>query len=276
MAGKFMTVKPSVCIPTMHRSNNQIIFKHNSKLLSFPLSGLHYDAGSSRVFHTTRQNTTSASLHCRSTKAENLAETSSFGFLTGGDFGVRKQFFLNLQAEWFNSMLFPLELMKYALSAISKSVLLGFVSLLHLKSLKTEPMNVYFNDLISVDDIILEFQDIISILHGKSEYKNFRAKLPIGVFLYGPPGTGKGTLAHAMAREANVPFFCISACYIRTGDVRIKSLFDEARRCSPSIIFIDYVDEIASQRENCDSDPNLVEFLFFHDIIASHRDGEVQ
>ncbi|PWA35379.1 ATPase, AAA-type, core, P-loop containing nucleoside triphosphate hydrolase [Artemisia annua] len=78
-------------------------------------------------------------------------------------------------------------------------------------------------------------------------------------FLYGPPGTGKATLAHAMAREANVPFFCISACYIRTGDVRIKSLFDEARRRSPSIVFIDYVDEIASQRENCDSDCNLVE-----------------
>ncbi|GKE32618.1 ATPase, AAA-type, core, P-loop containing nucleoside triphosphate hydrolase [Tanacetum coccineum] len=120
-------------------------------------------------------------------------------------------------------------------------------------------MNVSFNELLGVDDIIHEFQDIISILHGKSEHKNFRSKLPIGVFLYGPPGTGKCTLAHAMAREANVPFFCLSACYIRRGDVRIKSLFYEARRCSPSIVFIDDVDEIASKRENYDSDPNLVE-----------------
>ncbi|GKC53503.1 ATPase, AAA-type, core, P-loop containing nucleoside triphosphate hydrolase, partial [Tanacetum coccineum] len=193
MAGKFMTVKPSVCIPTLRGPNNQINFKQNSKLLSFLLCGLHHNAGSCR------QNTTSASLHCRSTKAENLAETSSFG----GDFGVRKQFFLNLQAEWFNCMLFPLELMKYALPAISKSVFLGFVSLLHLTSHKIEPMNVSFNELLGVDDIIHEFQDIISILHGKSEHRNFRSKLPIGVFLYGPPGTGKCTLAHAMARESN-------------------------------------------------------------------------
>ncbi|GKC43942.1 ATPase, AAA-type, core, P-loop containing nucleoside triphosphate hydrolase, partial [Tanacetum coccineum] len=124
----------------------------------------------------------------------------------GGDFGVRKQFFLNLQADWFNCMLFPLELLKHSLAA-----------LLHLKSHKTEPMNVSFNELLGVDDIVLEFQDIISILHEKSEYKNFRAKLPIGVFLYGPPGTGKGTLAHAMAREANVPFFCIPACKYSKG-----------------------------------------------------------
>ncbi|GJV16759.1 ATPase, AAA-type, core, P-loop containing nucleoside triphosphate hydrolase [Tanacetum coccineum] len=64
-------------------------------------------------------------------------------------------------------------------------------------------MNVSFNELLGVDDIIHEFQDIISILHGKSEHRNFRSKLPIGVFLYGPPGTGKCTLAHAMARESN-------------------------------------------------------------------------
>ncbi|GJS54548.1 hypothetical protein Tco_0627910 [Tanacetum coccineum] len=171
MAGRFMPVNPSVCMPTLSRSNNQINFKQNSRLLSFSLSGLHHNAGSIRLLHTTLQNTTTTSFHCRSTKAENLAETSSFG----GDFGVRKQFFLNLQADRFNCMLFPLELLKRSLAA-----------LLHLKSHKTEPMNVSFNELLGVDDIVLEFQDIISILHEKSEYKNFRAKLPIGVFLYGP------------------------------------------------------------------------------------------
>nr|GEU71373.1 ATPase, AAA-type, core, P-loop containing nucleoside triphosphate hydrolase [Tanacetum cinerariifolium] len=114
---------------------------------------------------------------------------------------------------------------------------LGFVSLLHLISHKTEPINVSFNELLGVDDIIHEFQDIISILHGKSEHKNFRSKLPIGVFLYGPPGTGKCTLAHAMAREANVPFFCLSACYIRRGDTRLQ-LQTEMEKCNKDGIMV--------------------------------------
>nr|GEV04208.1 ATPase, AAA-type, core, P-loop containing nucleoside triphosphate hydrolase [Tanacetum cinerariifolium] len=215
MAGTFMPVNPSVCMPTLSRSNNQINFK-NSRLLFFSLSGLHHNAGSIRLLHTPGKILQQPASIVDPQKLKILQRLVHLGVIL--EYG--NNFFLNLQAEWFNCMLFPLELMNNALSALSKSVLLGFVSILHLKSHKTKPMNVSFNELLGVDDIVLEFQDIISILHEKSEYKNFRAKLPIGVFL---------------------------------------PELEKARRCSPSIVFIDYVDVIASQRENCDSDPNLVE-----------------
>ena len=74
--------------------------------------------------------------------------------------------------------------------------------------------------------------------------------------LYGPGRTGKTTLVHAMAREARVPFFPIYADDIVSGDVRLKNLFNEARRCSPSIVYIKHVEAIA-QQGNGKSDPTL-------------------
>lgn len=85
------------------------------------------------------------------------------------------------------------------------------------------------------------------------------AKLPNGILLYGPPRTGKTTLVHAMAQEARVPFFRVSAYDIASGDVKIKSLFNEARRCSPSIVFVDHIDFIASVEGNCESYPTLIQ-----------------
>ncbi|GKA11464.1 ATPase, AAA-type, core, P-loop containing nucleoside triphosphate hydrolase [Tanacetum coccineum] len=93
-------------------------------------------------------------------------------------------------------------------------------------------MNVSFNELLGVDDIVLEFQDIISILHEKSEYKNFRTKLPIGVFLYGPPGTGKGTLAHARAREANVAFSTFLLVILEGEMKTLPLLHTEMEKCN--------------------------------------------
>lgn len=74
--------------------------------------------------------------------------------------------------------------------------------------------------------------------------------LPHGVLVYGPPGTGKTTLVHAMAREARVSFFPVSATEIRYDDSKslsINSLFTEAKRHSPSIIFIEDIHVIAQK-----------------------------
>ncbi|GKD53531.1 ATPase, AAA-type, core, P-loop containing nucleoside triphosphate hydrolase, partial [Tanacetum coccineum] len=155
------------------------------------------------------------------------------------DTGVWKQYDLKLQTRF---IWMPF------LGAIK-----GVSSVLNSAIIIKELKNVTFNRLMGVDDIILiELKDIISILHGKSESKKFRSKLPNGVLLYGPRRNGKTTLVHAMAREARVPFSPIYADDIVSGDVRLKSLFNEARRCAPSIVYIKYVDVIAEQG-NCKS-----------------------
>nr|GFC46536.1 ATPase, AAA-type, core, P-loop containing nucleoside triphosphate hydrolase [Tanacetum cinerariifolium] len=80
--------------------------------------------------------------------------------------------------------------------------------------------------------------------------------LPASI-LYGPPGTRKNTFVHALAREINVSFFLVLARDIESGDVRIERLFDEARACSPSIVYIRFVEDIA-KRGNCKSSEALV------------------
>ena len=96
---------------------------------------------------------------------------------------------------------------------------------------------------------------MITILKGKRVDNRL---LPAGIIFYGPPGAGKHTFVHALARETNVSFFPVYASDIKRGDVRIEKLFDEARACSPSIVYIRFVDSIA-RRQDCESNPALVQ-----------------
>ncbi|GKD08547.1 ATPase, AAA-type, core, P-loop containing nucleoside triphosphate hydrolase, partial [Tanacetum coccineum] len=120
--------------------------------------------------------------------------------------------------------------------------------ILELFLLKREPQNVSFDELMGVDDIIKQFRQYICVLQGKSERKS----LPQGIFLFGPPRTGKTTLVHAMAHEAKVSFFPLYARDVatRAGAVRIKRLFNEAKRWSPSIVYIEDLDVIAGEERN--------------------------
>ena len=84
-------------------------------------------------------------------------------------------------------------------------------------------------------------------------------RLPKGVLLFGPPGTGKTTLVHAMAHEAKMSFFPLSARDVatRAGAVRIERIFNEARRWSPSIVFVEDLDMIGGEQRNSESDVAL-------------------
>ena len=95
--------------------------------------------------------------------------------------------------------------------------------------------------------------EIVDFMKNPRKYQELGAKIPRGVLLLGPPGTGKTLLAKAVAGEANVPFFSISGSdfvemFVGVGASRVRDLFDQAKKHTPSIIFIDEIDAVGRQR----------------------------
>nr|DAD31609.1 TPA_asm: hypothetical protein HUJ06_010460 [Nelumbo nucifera] len=120
---------------------------------------------------------------------------------------------------------------------------------------KRRPSNqtVNFDDVEGVDAAKAELMEIVLCLQGAINYNKLGAKLPRGVMLVGPPGTGKTLLARAVAGEAGVPFFTVSASefvelFVGRGAARIRDLFNVARKYAPSIIFIDELDAVGGKR----------------------------
>ncbi|KAK3015027.1 hypothetical protein RJ639_005611 [Escallonia herrerae] len=120
---------------------------------------------------------------------------------------------------------------------------------------KRRPTNqlVSFEDVEGVDAAKVELMEIVLCLQGAINYSRLGAKLPRGVLLVGPPGTGKTLLARAVAGEAGVPFFTVSASefvemFVGRGAARIRDLFKVARKNAPSIIFIDELDAVGGRR----------------------------
>ncbi|XP_024373418.1 probable inactive ATP-dependent zinc metalloprotease FTSHI 3, chloroplastic [Physcomitrium patens] len=112
---------------------------------------------------------------------------------------------------------------------------------------------VNFTDVAGIDTAKAELAEIVACLRGTSNYASLGAKLPKGVLLVGPPGTGKTLLARAVAGEAGVPFFSASASefvemFVGRGAARIRELFAEAKKNTPSIVFIDELDAVGGKR----------------------------
>jgi cell division protease FtsH len=106
-----------------------------------------------------------------------------------------------------------------------------------------------FADVAGIDEVKNEVTEIVDFLRNPDRYHRLGAQIPRGVLLSGPPGTGKTLLARAVAGEANVPFFSISAAefieaIVGVGASRVRDLFDQAKKVAPSIIFIDELDAI--------------------------------
>ncbi|XP_076889079.1 putative inactive ATP-dependent zinc metalloprotease FTSHI 3, chloroplastic [Bidens hawaiensis] len=129
--------------------------------------------------------------------------------------------------------------------------------------------SVTFDDVEGVDSAKAELLEIVMCINEDSKYMKLGAKLPRGVLLAGPPGTGKTLLARAVAGEAGVSFFSISASelvevFVGTGAARVRDIFREARKHAPSIIFIDEIDAVGGQRGrtlNCERDQTLNQLL---------------
>ncbi|XP_040379071.1 probable inactive ATP-dependent zinc metalloprotease FTSHI 3, chloroplastic [Oryza brachyantha] len=121
------------------------------------------------------------------------------------------------------------------------------------KRRRPRKQRVGFDDVQGVDEAKEELVEVVSCLHGSLNYKKLGAKLPRGVLLVGPPGTGKTLLARAVAGEAGIPFFSVSASefvevFVGRGAARVRDLFKEAKEAAPSIIFIDELDAVGGSR----------------------------
>lgn len=121
------------------------------------------------------------------------------------------------------------------------------------KQAKDETRKTTFSDVAGADEEKEELTEIVEFLKEPSKFDSLGARIPKGVLLVGPPGTGKTLLARATAGEASVPFFSISGSdfvemYVGVGASRVRDLFDQAKKNSPSIIFIDEIDAVGRHR----------------------------
>ena len=112
---------------------------------------------------------------------------------------------------------------------------------------------VTFEDVAGADEVKEELQEIVEFLKFPRKFNELGAKIPKGVLLFGPPGTGKTLLARAVAGEAGVPFFSISGSdfvemFVGVGASRVRDLFEQAKKSSPCIVFIDEIDAVGRQR----------------------------
>lgn len=112
---------------------------------------------------------------------------------------------------------------------------------------------VTFKDVAGVDEVQEELEEIVDFLKDGRKYNALGAKIPKGVLLFGYPGTGKTLLAKAVAGEAGVPFFSISGSdfvemFVGVGASRVRDLFEQAKKNSPCIVFIDEIDAVGRQR----------------------------
>ena len=122
-----------------------------------------------------------------------------------------------------------------------------------IKNTNDEKRKTTFDDVAGADEEKEELAEVVEFLKAPEKYNKLGARIPKGVLLVGPPGPGKTLLARAVAGEAGVPFFSISGSdfvemFVGVGASRVRDLFDQAKKNSPCIIFIDEIDAVGRQR----------------------------
>ncbi len=154
--------------------------------------------------------------------------------------------------------LLPLAIFLAVLIFIGRNMMRGQQNVFKFGSSKAkmhdmERPQVTFEDMAGEEEAKTELSEVVDFLKNPIKYHAIGAKLPRGVLLVGPPGTGKTLLARAVAGEAGVPFFSVSASefvemFVGVGASRVRDLFNKAKEASPSIVFVDELDAVGRQR----------------------------
>jgi len=140
---------------------------------------------------------------------------------------------------------------------------------------------VTFEDVAGIDEVRSELVEIVQFLRSPERYNRLGARIPRGALLVGPPGTGKTLLAKAVAGEAGVPFFSMSASefvemFVGVGASRVRDLFNQARQSAPCVVFIDEIDAVGRKRTmrvsgNDERDQTLNQLLVELDGFDGHK-----
>ncbi|TMD63579.1 MAG: ATP-dependent zinc metalloprotease FtsH [Chloroflexi bacterium] len=141
--------------------------------------------------------------------------------------------------------------------------------------------HVTFEDVAGIDEVRVELEEIVQFLRSPERYGRLGARIPRGALLVGPPGTGKTLLAKAVAGEAGVPFFSMSASefvemFVGVGASRVRDLFNQARQSAPCVVFIDEIDAVGRKRSmrlsgNDERDQTLNQLLVELDGFDGHK-----
>lgn len=163
-------------------------------------------------------------------------------------------------AQWWSigaSLLFPLLLLLMLVMVYRNAQAGGSQAMAFGKSRAKmaleQNVKITFKDVAGIDEAKAELEEVVDFLKNSERYLKLGAKIPKGVLLVGAPGTGKTLLAKAVAGEAGVPFFSISGSdfvemFVGVGASRVRDLFEQAKKHSPCIVFVDEIDAVGRQR----------------------------
>jgi cell division protease FtsH len=164
-----------------------------------------------------------------------------------------KPWFLTLLVDWGPMLLLVLYFVWMGRQAMrSQSSLFG-LGRSKARRYSSEQPKVTFKDVADAGEAKGDLQEVVDFLQNPRKYHNIGARIPHGTLLVGPPGTGKTLLARAVAGEAGVAFFSISGSefvemFVGVGASRVRSLFEQAKTASPSIVFVDELDAVGRRR----------------------------
>ena len=167
-----------------------------------------------------------------------------------------KNRFGELIFSWINPVFIFFAIWMFIASRMQKNIGGGILGIGSAKKLiNSEKPKVKFDDVAGVEEAKEEVQEIVDYLKSPDKYLRLGAKIPKGILLVGPPGTGKTLLARAVAGEASVPFFSMSASsfiemFVGVGASRVRDLFENAKKEAPAIVFIDEIDAIGKSRNS--------------------------
>ena len=252
----FPAMKQARIEPVAYSEFQKAITDKTVTKVEFNQNTIVYDVkkdGKTQTYSTTRVNN-------EFNEAQIMQELNAQGVEYNESIPVESNFFLNFILSWVVPLLLFMALgnwlskrMGSAIGGMGGGFGLGGLGRSNAREYEKKDDSIRFKDVAGEDEAKELLTEMVDYLNHPDKYSRIGAKIPKGALLVGPPGTGKTMLAKAVAGEAGVPFFSISGSefvemYVGMGAAKVRDLFDQAKKKSPCIIFIDEIDAIGKKR----------------------------
>ena len=252
----FPALKQARIEPASYSAFQKAITDKTVSKVEFNQNTIVYDVkedGKTKTYSTTRVNN-------EFNEAQIMQELNAQGVEYNETIPVESNFFLNFILSWIVPLLLFMALgnwlskrMGSAMSGMGGGFGLGGLGRSNAREYEKKDDSIRFKDVAGEDEAKELLTEMVDYLNNPDKYSKIGAKIPKGALLVGPPGTGKTMLAKAVAGEAGVPFFSISGSefvemYVGMGAAKVRDLFDQAKKKSPCMIFIDEIDAIGKKR----------------------------